>query len=556
MGRRRKEQNMRAVSRSMKALWHYGLFQLAIVLSFIWYLFNLTSKGILELWAKYLKFIHLPRNTILIIYLSLMVGIVLILYALYLSSVTYKDATGRSLRSDRAEFDKTRGYLLNFYKKADPLHLDSNTLPVENWKNAEGVILGKVNRHLVKRKSAGEGNFLLFGRPGDGKTTCQIIPTAQRFDGSVLAIDIKGDILNWTNKKRNIKIFAPDDKTKSLHFDPLSGVAEMDLTKRKLYIKNLSFVIIPDETGDNSSFFVDGGRDFFNGIALYMLHKDPHCTFIDIVNAILKGNAFDWVITVMKSDVPEAQDYLNAYYGANEKNVAGQYKKVTDGVRPFTDGDLGELLKPSKNSITPQMLDDGYDIYIEIPQDKIKIYAPITTILVQNFMDFFMERSDSSTGKELRPILFLLDEFPQLNFNYDTLSSALATLRSKKVSLFMACQSIAQLEHRYKDTGSRGIIDNAAYISIMSAQDPRSREMFSKLVGTKKILKATTSKSSNNGNTSFSRSVQDTREPVYQPEAFGNLNDKVVIIYDGKYIEADKCKCYEKTRKSKKGRKK
>ena len=156
-----------------------------------------------------------------------------------------------------------------------------------------------------------------------------------------------------------------------------------------------------------------------------------------------------------------------------------------------------------------------------------------------------MGRPDSSSGVKVRPILMLLDEFPQLHFNIETLLSAMETLRSKKVSLFLAQQSLASLSRRYGDDGCREIIDNCAYISVMSAQDPKSREFFQKLIGTRKVLKVGKSDTTNTNGGSSSKSVQQTREPVYEPEDFGNLNDRVVIVANGRYIEADKCKCYE-----------
>ena len=91
----------------------------------------------------------------------------------------------------------------------------------------------------------------------------------------------------------------------------------------------------------------------------------------------------------------------------------------------------------------------------------------------------------------------------------------------------------------------REIMDNCAYISVMSAQDPKSREYFQKLVGTRKVLKVGKSDTFHTNGNSSSMNVQPDREPVYQPEDFGNLNDHVVIVANGRYIEADKCKCYE-----------
>ncbi|MBQ5932243.1 MAG: type IV secretory system conjugative DNA transfer family protein [Lachnospiraceae bacterium] len=524
---------------------HYGIIQLFIALMLSVIITFILGDEWIEMVHSVFPNLDASDDTYMLILEAFLFGTILMLYRSFLHSVIYHDSTGRNLSKDTGEFHMSYEYLCRYFRNADDKRIKESELPTENWRNSEGIILGKVKNRLVKRASAGVGNCALFGRPGDGKTTSQIIPSALKFEGSVLCIDIKGDVKQWTESTRRIKIFNPDNAKESCCFNPFGDIDKMTLTKVKSFIENMGLALIPDEAGDNSKFFVDGARDFWNGISLYMIHEDKNTGFMDIVDAILTSNPFEWVERVVNSTVKESKAFLAAYLGGNEKNIAGQYKKCCDSLRPFTNGDLPELLSSNKFAITPEMLDEGYDIYIEIPQDKIDLYAPITTIIINNFMMYFMNRKDSSTGEKLRPILFLLDEFPQLHFNFNTLTSALATLRSKKVSLFMAQQSIAQLERRYGDSACREIIDNCAYISVMSAQDPKSREFFQKLVGSRKTLKVNKSDSTQGNHKTNSRNVQPVIEPVYQPEDFGNLNDKIVIIANGKYIEADKCKCYE-----------
>ena len=204
------------------------------------------------------------------------------------------------------------------------------------------------------------------------------------------------------------------------------------------------------------------------------------------------------------------------------------------------------------NCITAADLDSGQDIYIEIPQAKIKQLAPVTTLIVQNFLTAFMSRPDKSSGKKLRPILFLLDEFPQLQFDFDSLNSALSTLRSKGVSLFLAMQSISQLQQRYGDAGFKTILDTCSIVSVMSAQEPSSREWFSKLCGERHIYKVSTSSGgTTSGESNASRTISEEWEPVFRPADFGSLRDRekgkddVIIVYNGKYVRAEKTYCYQ-----------
>lgn len=470
----------------------------------------------------------------------------------YLQYRIYEVNTGRNYFLDRIKTKKKWHELFAFYKDSDPYRIDERTLPIEDWNKAEGIILGKTKSgRLIKRDSKDKGNAACFARPGSGKTTSQIIPTALRFKGGVFAIDIKGDIYNATKKFRKIKIFDPEDVNNSFNFNPLMGIEKLSISERVSYIENMSISLIPEE-GDKSKYFTDGGRDFFCGIALYLLSEDITISFVDIIKSVVFGTYSEWVLKIKNSSCFEAKEYTDAYFGTNEANVAGAYGTAVKRLRPLTTGNLAKLLHNNEECISPDDLENGIDIYIRLPQEKLKLYAPISTLIVQTFMNAFMKRPDEAYSCNVNPIIFLLDEFHQLNFDLDTITTAMATLRSKKVTLFITLQSIAQLESQYGKAGARQIIDCCAIISVMDAQDPESREYFSKAIGTKKVLKSSTSRNRSLQNRHKSMNIHEEREPIFQPADFGNLKDDVIIIINGKYIRAQKTYHF-KPRRNKKG---
>lgn len=528
---------------------HYGIIVTLIITTIIYLLIKplIIKPLILSFYSKSMHILNIKEDGIdILINLVIFIAIALI-YILHLRNVIYHDKTGRSYATDHGKYHMTYWELVDVLKDADKHHLDKRKLPIEEWYDAEGVILGKVGNRLVKRKSDGEGNFALLGRPGDGKTTCQIVTSALRFSGSIFGFDAKSDITPWLKGKRKMKIFAPDNASESCHFDPFGGISKMTPTQLKSFIEILGYCILPDEKGENASFFVEGARDFWCGITLYLLERSPGISFIDVVHAILQNSYEYWVNTVIQENCEVAMDYIASYSSGNERNYGSQYNKLVTTLREFTNGDLPKLLDSKGDDvITPELLEQGYDVWIVIPQASIKLYSRITSVITQTFINYFMSRTDKSSGDKVRDILFLLDEFPQLSFQLETLTSAMETLRSKRVSLFLAMQSLAQIERKYGEVAAREIIDNCAYISCMSAQDPKSREFFSKLVGDRKILRVGSSDNSQtNGRNSYSHNVTPIWEPIYRPADFGNLNDKIVIVADGKYIEADKCRCYE-----------
>lgn len=523
---------------------HYGIVQFGLLSMIILILLPLIADGAAALISMTaLQELHVSAHDI-----SILTGLTFFIavataFLINLRAVIYYDKTGRSYGVDRGKYKRDFGSLVDYFKDADPHQLELEDLPDVTWRDPaiDGIILGHCNKTLIHRPTAAPGNVGLFGLPGSGKTTCQVIPTALRFGGSCLVIDIKGDILSYAKDIRKIRIFNPADPLHGLHYDPFSGIRNLSIQERVTFLDKIGHILVEEDPKGDGKYFSDGGRDFWAGISLYLFHMDPTVTFGEVVNHILLGNAFDWVTKVIQSDCAEAKAYLSSYFGTNEKNVAGCYNAIVRAVRPFSTGEMATLLDGSGDCIKPEDLDKGFDIYLEVPQDKIEMFSPVMTIIIQQMIDFFMMRPDSSSGADLHPILLLLDEFAQLRFEFNQISAALSTLRSKKVTIFMAQQSIAQIEKRYGESGCREIVDCCSILSLFSAQDPRSRKYFSDLVGTKKVLKISNSDSAKD----ISRSVQESRELIFQPEDLGDLGGKVLIVYNGKYVLADRCACYD-----------
>lgn len=486
----------------------------------------------------------------------------------------YKAITGRSYGKDHSDFRKTYHELVQFFTTNDHYKMNVDELPIEDWHTADGVILCKYkdragNYRLIKRDSAANGNLICFGLPGSGKSTSQAATTAERFNANlknggcgVFAISIKGDLLNFVKGKRtNIKVFTPDKSEGSCHYNPLYGLTEMSWTDRKVFAENLSIIICPNESGDNSSYFVGGAREYLTAIVLYML--DLHDTgarpgtlkFPEIVDMVLSSNVFDLTMMIhnCKNSIPG--EYTNGHIGENEKNVSGIWSHLCKCIRPFNSGALRILFDGEGDCITPDDLNTG-DIYIDVPQDKYDVYAPCMAIIVTNFLQAFMRRDDVSSGKGIVPIMFLLDEAVQLNLDFSILSKAMSTLRSKKVSLFLLMQSVAQLEGHYGEAHAREIMDLCAYISVFNAQDPKSREYFQRLIGRRKMLKRSDSvSSSTKKNFTYSYIISTVDEFVFEAADFGDLTIKstnskeaiprVLVYANGKYIVGETTPCYK-----------
>lgn len=465
-------------------------------------------------------------------------------------SSRYSSLTGgRSYSYDAGHYNRTFHELVEYFQAAEPHKLDISSFQKQYWKDTKGIIFGTYKKHLITLPSTMEGNIAVFGPPGSGKTAGLAIINAMQFSGSVLAVDIKGDIYNYVSRHSNRKIirFAPDHPDAleiSCRFDPFFGFDKLSTTDQKLYLENMATILIPDE-GGNENYFTSRARKIFQGISHLMLFEHPDASFPDIIHAILQGNIFDWVKKALASDCTAAKEYLASFWGNSEKNVSGAYDALASALISFSNPILDQLLKRSDESISIDALESGSDIYLQISQEHLDVYAPLFTLLIQSFSSAFTRRPDSSSGTKNKPVLMLLDEFPQLTFSYKMINANLSTLRSKSVICMLIQQNLSQIEYRYQPIGARSITGNCNYQVILGSNDINSSKHFSDLFGMKKVLKVGNSLTESNQTTS-GKSVQETEEKVFPPEYFGDLpnNRKMILYFKGKYCECEKLNCY------------
>lgn len=519
---------------------------LAIVLAY-------ANDYIFEISCEYMKLTE--RHPLYNIYkMAVPIGLAAIWFMIVFTicrDKRYRYLTGRTYGADNSKYKRSYHELVEYFQNAEPHKLDTSTFEKVPWRNAKGIIFGTDKGKLIQIPSNSECNIAIFGPPGSGKTSGIAIINAMSFQGSVLAVDVKGDLYNYVSKhtKRKIVRFCPDSPTAlkdSVRFDPFAELEQMDDTDKKLYLESVATILIADEGGSDGNYFSTRARKMFQGITHLILHSNPNASFPDVIHAILQGNIFEWVTKAIESDCEPAKELLASFYGNSEKNVSSAYDALTTALVHFSNPILDELLSKNGNCISIKTLEQGTDLYLQISQEHLDAYAPLFTLLIQSMSTAFTKRPDSSTGVKNRPILMLLDEFPQLTFSYKLINSNLSTLRSKSVICMVIQQNLSQLEYRYQPTGARYILGNCNYQIILGSNDINSSKVFSDTFGKKKVLKISNSETNSQNNTT-GRSVQEATEKVFEPEYFGDLsaNNKMIIYFKGKYCEATKLNCYK-----------
>lgn len=131
--------------------------------------------------------------------------------------------------------------------------------------------------------------------------------------------------------------------------------------------------------------------------------------------------------------------------------------------------------------------------------------------------------------------MLLLDEFPRLG-KMEIIVGALETLRSKKVTIALFCQSLADLDGIYGENTRRRIMDNCYFKAILNASDPASQQLFSVLVGTKSVIAKgiNSSYSFEQGDISgVGINLSESTQMVIPPHEFSSLRGIVLLHPEG-----------------------
>lgn len=111
------------------------------------------------------------------------------------------------------------------------------------------------------------------------------------------------------------------------------------------------------------------------------------------------------------------------------------------------------------------------------------------------------------------------------------IASALATLRSKNITIALFNQSLADLDAIYGKDIRRVILDNCPYKAILNASDAETQRYFSDLVGTVKVpSKGISANYTDFGQPSgYSCNITESREPFIHPHEFASMQNILLL---------------------------
>ena len=414
-------------------------------------------------------------------------------------------------------------------------------LKLDTVSNISGVVFGKTKGKYVTQKEHEDGHVMTIGGAGSGKSSCFAIPTLMSWKGRVFAIDIKGELYKYTSEARDkeyIKVFNPSNEN-AFGYNPFY-LLEIASNKSD-EAKGISQAIVPLPTDTKDPHWITSAQNYLTGAILYFEAKGEN--FSQTMYNVQYMTGRNLINEIMESENDEAKLFISKFSDMDDKELGSILSTLSNHILPFaTDSDLQRALDGTGNCITPYDLENGFDIYINIEEHKLKKWKGLLTLIVNQFCNAFEQRKDGND----KPILFLLDEFARLG-KIECMIDGLATLRSKKIHIAIITQSLAQLDYIYGKVARQVILDNCNYQVILKAKDTETQEYFSKSIGTFDKSKQSISVNSDmfgiGKGTGTSNTTEEKR--IIKPEEFAFLQD-VICLFPTGYARLEKTSIYNK----------
>lgn len=390
--------------------------------------------------------------------------------------------------------------------------------------------------YFVGKRSSDDGNVLVVGINGAGKSRFLVQSTLETWRDPLVALDIKGELLD-----RNIRLQRKGHvRRPHIVFDPTNSEVHYDvyaLLERNdphlvQYVREIANAIIPMPLDVREPYWIKMERDFLSGAIVYYFEKGYD--FIDTILLVQTTSAADLCKEIMAGDVALAKMFVSEISALKPEHQAAIGTDVKQHTMIFaTDPDIQYALSKDENSDSFSwkdivMNEDAPNVFLCLDQSRLEQWSGVIRLMITQLIRQIERRPDkhSAHGAETEPLLLLLDEFPLLG-RMDVITEAMTTLRSKKVTLYLVIQSIAQLDAVYGANVRKILVDNCQYKAILQVTEPETQEYLSRMIGTVPTAKVSVSQSFNSimEQSAWGTQVQEIREPLIHPHEFSTNQD-------------------------------
>lgn len=414
-----------------------------------------------------------------------------------------------------------------------------------------GYILGRSGRQYV-RILPSQDSFcgLICSSPGAGKSVTMMASLLGNYCSPhrsflTIATDPKGELSEKFSDLPDVKIISLTDREKYGYNPFFWYKTEMTDEEMEPYLKTMAEALVSDSGGERNQYFWANARKILIGLMAWLIRKGK--SFPATMTAISTHDVMSLIDQALdESGSKLVKKMLSSYVGKTGEDMESIQTEVTTSIDIFAASSAMDwALSESPRMVSPYDIAYGHSIFLSIEQERISEYSAfIRLFYTQIFQYLIADRENLVTSAQL-PVWVLLEEAP-LYGAIPHLDSFMSTCRSKKISVYLVCQSISQLEGAYGKERANTLLDDCLVKVVLGVANSETAELFSKMSGQYEEEKSGT-QAKGLFKLPASYSYNQERRRCMDPEEFFNLKsrDAAVLFIDGHFMQVKKVKYYE-----------
>ncbi len=373
------------------------------------------------------------------------------------------------------------------------------------WKRIareEGIYLGRfVDGSRVREEVRYPGTIhaITIGPNGSGKGTGLVIPNLAQLPQSIFIVDPKAEALAITLRARaelgRVLIINPFDvladslpSLKSHGYNPLSAI---DRTHDNFTddCAGIGQALVREPPGADGSFFGGSAQDLVTALVMHEIwERDENANLANVRRMLTEPYAF----SKEAGPIGLAKTVVDMAHSSCEplRFKAGRFMAGSRSVMDIISTAINEKRFCDSPAIRRDLSGPGFDwdimkreivtCYLVLPADRLETHANFLRLIVTSALRTLLRSPPSET---LPPVLFILDEFAQLNY-LPPVENAMGIARGFGVQLWPILQDLNQLHALYKDRWQT-FVGNAGIVTAFAPRDLFTAKYLSDLCGTK-----------------------------------------------------------------------
>lgn len=415
----------------------------------------------------------------------------------------------------------------------------------------EGMILAeKTYLPVIPKPPEGKnGNILVIGGSGAGKSASFVIPNALQMLGSYVFTDPKGELYDRTagffrKNGYDVHVINLQDPRYSDGYNPLSHI------RGTLDVDTIVKIVSKKEGGDKKGgdpFWDQTSEALLKAVIYYVLlnrpkeeHSFASCLALLRLGGENEGEELKNIFMSLPFENPARRAFETIRLGS-DKTFANILVSLAAKLDAFDSEEITAMT--STNTIEFKDLVDKKSVLYFITPATNDTYNFLMNIFFSQMLDRLYEYADSKGGSLPTPLFLILDEFANIG-RIPRFEQILSTCRSYRINISIILQSIDQLIAIYDEKVTENIMANCSTHLFLGSNAQKTLETFSKQLGEKTITRDNVSRSTDKDANFSGRSYSDQimARALMTPDELRRMdtNECIIFVQAMKPIKANK----------------